>query len=157
MRARAAAAMLVALGLVSAGPLSADPATEIVTEINRIRAEKGLSTLSPHPALARAAQRHAADMANKTFMDHTGSDGSDVGARAARAGYRWSAIAENIAASQRTAIETVRAWLASPGHRANMLNPNFKHAGAALAEPHRDPGPKGYRHYWVAVFARAWR
>lgn len=83
-------------------------------------------------------------------LGHTGSDGSNVAKRAEAAGYRWSAVGENIAAGRTTATATLAQWMASPGHCGNIMNPAF--ADVAVAGLHRPGTP--YGHYWVMVLGR---
>jgi uncharacterized protein YkwD len=100
-------------------------------------------------ALGAAALAHSADMATRRHMAHEGSDGSQVGARATRAGYGWRLIGENIAAGQPTAREAVEGWIESPGHCANLMNPAFREMGAGYAISRaRMPGFV----YWTQVF-----
>jgi uncharacterized protein YkwD len=101
------------------------------------------------PALESAALAHAQDMAAYSYMDHKGSDGSMPADRATRANYRWSSIAENVAAGQATAEKVVDTWLASPGHCANLMSMRYTDTGVAYAINPADE--KGI--YWVQVFA----
>lgn len=100
-------------------------------------------------ALGRAALAHAQDMATHDFMGHKGSDGSMPVDRATQAHYPWRAVAENIAAGQRTAEEVVNTWLESPGHCANLMSPRYSETGAAHAI--NPAGEQGI--YWVQIFA----
>jgi uncharacterized protein YkwD len=97
--------------------------------------------------LAAAALAHSRDMAQQSYFDHKGKDGSMVTDRARAAGYRWRRIAENIAAGQESAAEVVDGWLASPGHCSNIMNPAFSEMGAAYAI---GTGKKT-RVYWTQV------
>ncbi|MEN3275070.1 MAG: hypothetical protein V7631_860 [Massilia sp.] len=100
-------------------------------------------------ALAAAAVAHSRDMATRRHMAHTGTDGSEAGTRAARAGYSWRLIGENIAAGQNSAQEAVAGWLESPGHCANLMNPSFTEMGAGYdISRARMPGFA----YWTQVF-----
>ncbi|RFP88364.1 CAP domain-containing protein [Rhodobacteraceae bacterium 63075] len=101
--------------------------------VSGFRAEQGLGPVKANPKLELAAERHAQDMARRGFFSHTGSNGSSVGKRARRAGYRFCVIAENIAKGQRSAAEAMRSWMASPGHRRNMLDRRIKEIGVARA------------------------
>jgi uncharacterized protein YkwD len=83
--------------------------------------------------LGAAALAHSRDMASRNFFEHRGTDGSQVGDRAARAGYRWRRVGENIATGQGSPGQAVSAWLCSPSHCANMMNPAFTELGAAYA------------------------
>ena len=99
--------------------------------------------------LTEAASRHARDMARTGSFDHRGSDGSTPAERVSRAGYRWRATGENIAAGQSNADVVVAAWLDSPGHCTNIMGPPFTEMGVAFAlTPSGDPAL-----YWAQVFA----
>ena len=91
------------------------------------------SPLEPSPALDRAALGHAQDMATHNYFSHKSRDGSTPAQRATRAGYRWRAIGENIAAGPATAEIVVRGWLESPEHCANLMSPRYTAMGVAYA------------------------
>lgn len=122
-------ALIAALGL----PAGAEPVREFAQMVSGFRAEQGLGPVRANSKLELAAERHAQDMARRGFFSHTGSNGSSVGKRARRAGYRFCVIAENIAKGQRSAAEAMRSWMASPGHRRNMLDRRIKEIGVARA------------------------
>ncbi|GFM65675.1 hypothetical protein PSCICJ_17930 [Pseudomonas cichorii] len=104
--------------------------------------------LTWNATLATAAEGHTRSMANNSFFDHKGRDGSTPGDRAELAGYIAQQIGENIAAGQDTTRKVVDGWLASPGHCANLMNPGFRELGAAYAiDPKSDAGI-----YWTAMF-----
>ncbi|MBX8495885.1 CAP domain-containing protein [Pseudomonas cichorii] len=104
--------------------------------------------LAWNATLATAAEGHTRSMANNSFFDHKGRDGSTPGDRAELAGYIAQQIGENIAAGQDTTRKVVDGWLASPGHCANLMNPGFRELGAAYAiDPKSDAGI-----YWTAMF-----
>lgn len=112
--------------------------------LNGLRAEQGLGPVSPSPRLEETAKAHAMDMARRGFFDHTGSDGSDVMARARAQGYNACAIAENIAKGQRSLTEVLGDWAQSPGHRKNLLDPKVTDYGLVRA-----PGD-----IWVLVLGK---
>ncbi|GAA6142840.1 hypothetical protein NBRC116584_26580 [Hydrogenophaga sp. 5NK40-0174] len=82
-------------------------------------------------ALENAAIRHASDMAANNWFSHTGTDGSSVGSRAIDAGYRYSAIAENIAAGYGSVNQVMSGWLSSSGHCKAIMTPRFQDLGVA--------------------------
>lgn len=90
-----------------------------------------VSLLSENDRLDAAARAHAADMEANNFLNHRGSDGSEVGERAAREGYDWRHIGENIAQGYRTTESVMQAWLSSSSHCRNLMNPNFRELGFA--------------------------
>jgi uncharacterized protein YkwD len=104
--------------------------------------------LAWNATLGTVAQDHSRDMANKNYFDHKDSDGRTPGDRAELAGYSGQQTGENIAAGQDTVRKVVDGWLASPGHCANLMNPQFRELGAAYAtDPKSDAGI-----YWTAMF-----
>ncbi len=97
--------------------------------------------------LASAADGHSRDMANRNYFDHKDRDGYMPGDRAELAGYIARQVGENIAAGQDSARKVVDAWLASPGHCANLMNPQSRELGAGYAtDPKSDGGI-----YWTAM------
>ncbi|MEU2503286.1 CAP domain-containing protein [Streptomyces sp. NPDC007863] len=119
-------------------------ADQVLSLVNAERAKAGCGPLTANATLARAAQAHSDDMAARDFFDHTNPDGADPGDRVTAAGYPWSTYGENIAMGQRTPEQVMEAWMNSPGHRANILNCDFKELGVGI---HDDGGP-----YWTQVF-----
>lgn len=137
----------------------AGPAAErVLALVNEARAEDrrcGRRRFgATHPlrlsdTLTRAAAAHATDMARGGYMGHRGSDGSNVGERANRAGYQWRAVGENVAAGQQDADTVVRSWLESPGHCENIMGPQFTEMGIAYESAPRSE----LRILWAQVFA----
>lgn len=101
------------------------------------------------PALTRAAEAHARDMAAHGLFSHIGSNGSTPAERITRAGYRWSRIGENIASDVGTPRKAVADWLASPPHCANIMNARFRQMGVAFAVNDNSAGTI----YWTEEFA----
>lgn len=104
--------------------------------------------------LEAAAAAHTQDVVNNNkpidTTAHTGSDGSDVGVRVARAGYTaWTAVGENIAAGQNSVQEVIQDWLSSPSHCKAIMDKDFKDIGAAML-----PGKPSntFSAYWTMDF-----
>jgi uncharacterized protein YkwD len=113
-----------------------------LAEVNRLRAEAGADALRLDARLAAAAQAHAADMAAKGYLAHTSPDGRTLEQRASAAGYHpFMALGENIAQGQADWRAAIVTWMASPGHRANLLDARFEDTGFGAADE-----------YWVQVF-----
>jgi len=98
--------------------------------------------------LAKAAQRHSHAMAKERFFDHKGTRGDTPKSRIDDSGYQGRAWGENIAAGQRSPESVVRAWMKSPGHCRNILNPLFHELGVSFIFEARSP----YKTYWVQAF-----
>jgi uncharacterized protein YkwD len=106
---------------------------------NRERSAHGLPLLKENAKLRRAAQGHSADMVASRYFAHDSLSGADIADRILGEGYArgqgW-AIGENIAwgtGSLATAAEIQQAWMESPGHRANILQRQFREIGIGVA------------------------
>jgi uncharacterized protein YkwD len=119
-----------------AAPLADLPAVRatVLVAVNAARAEHGLRSVEADGRLAAAAQAHAEDMLRNGYYDHRSLDGTGAGERVRAAGYpARRAVAENIAKGLFTPIEVVERWLASPGHRRNILRPAAASLGVGVA------------------------
>jgi uncharacterized protein YkwD len=116
--------------------------------LNEQRAAHGLGRLRAHRSLQGAAQRYAGAMVRGGFFSHVSPTGSTLEQRIRR-GTRYLAnalryeIGENIAwgegaLSKPRAI--VASWMASPGHRANILRPTFREIGIGITPGAPVPG-----------------
>ncbi|WP_278420273.1 CAP domain-containing protein [Stutzerimonas kunmingensis] len=104
--------------------------------------------LSWNETLGSTAEAHSRAMANGNFFSHLSEDGRTPGDRAELAGYAGRQVGENIAAALPTTRKVLDGWLASPGHCANLMNPQFSELGAAYAvDPQSDAAI-----YWTAMF-----
>jgi uncharacterized protein YkwD len=133
---------------------------QILAEVNRARARTrtcGQRAYAPAPPLTwnqqlgQAALGHSSDMAEGRYFSHKEKNGSTPADRATRAGYAWKVVGENIASGNRTPQDAVEAWLDSPGHCANIMNPTFMEMGAAYAI---NPLNDNHTPYWTQVFGR---
>jgi uncharacterized protein YkwD len=100
--------------------------------------------------LAKAANVHATNMARFGKMEHTlfGTTTPTPSDRIDYAGYPWMSYAENIAQGYPTAAAVVAGWMASDGHRANILNPELTQIGvSAVADTQGQL-------YWCQDFGR---
>lgn len=92
------------------------------TRLSALRASNGLARPLAHSAaLQAAAQNHADAMARTGQFGHTGANGSTLSSRVRAAGYRACYGAENIAYGQNSVGQVFQDWMASPGHRTNIL------------------------------------
>jgi uncharacterized protein YkwD len=85
--------------------------------------------VGPHPQLRNAARGHSSDMARRDYFDHDTPEGVGPMQRAKSAGYPGGFVGENIAAGQRTPREVVKAWIDSPGHCLNIMEPRYVYLG----------------------------
>jgi uncharacterized protein YkwD len=104
----------------------------------------------PCAALRRSAQEYAMVMARTDYYGHVGPDGTQPWDRMRSEGYRWRQAAENIAAGQTTIQQVMTAWIQSPHHYANLIDPDLRHVGFGFAADVSST----YRSYWVQNFGR---
>jgi uncharacterized protein YkwD len=118
---------------------------------NSERASRGLPRLTEHAKLREAAARHSDHMVADRFFAHDSPGGAGMADRILRTGYAgsrgWS-LGENIAwgtGDLATAAAIQRAWMQSPGHRANLLRRDFREIGIGIAigAPVEQRGPNG--------------
>lgn len=116
--------------------------------INDFRAQNGVGPLTLSSTLTAAADFHSKDMANRNYFSHDLPGIGTWSQNISNYGYTGGTRAENIAAGHSDAASTVNQWINSPGHRANMLNPNLTAIGIGSAY-----GPNSqYGTYWTNTF-----
>ena len=100
---------------------------------NAFRVYQGLSTLSAESKATTVARGHSQDMATNNFFDHISqTTGYDPYDRMDNAGIPWKGAAENIIAGYSDGISMTLGWIASEGHRKNMLG-NYTYLGCGVA------------------------
>ncbi len=118
--------------------------------IDRTRARHGCRTLKDPATLRKAARTHTALMIRRGELSHQLSGEPALDKRVAQAGYqRARKVGEVIAMGARTPKQVLRLWLASPPHRAVLLDCSFKAMGAGVQRDAR-----GQRWWTVVVAAR---
>ncbi len=118
----------------------------MISLVNQQRAAAQCPAVRPSPVLTQVAQAHSVWQTTHG-MSHEGAGGSQVSDRVSAAGYQWSRVGENVAYGYPSAAEVMQAWMASPGHKANILTCDFTQIGVGVAAD-----PRG-RLYWTQVFA----
>jgi hypothetical protein len=148
--ALAAAACFVVLGGARAHAEAIPGAAErVLTLVNQERTRAGVAPLSMDPQLTAAAQKFSEHMASANFYSHNGPDGSTPLGRMNAAGFAGTGTwGENIAAYYSDADAVMQVWMASPGHRANILNPAFTHIGIGVG---MNPNSQ-WKYYWTQDF-----
>ncbi|MFP8882843.1 CAP domain-containing protein [Streptomyces mangrovi] len=113
-------------------PEDSGPQAQVLALVNRERAAAGCRPVTADARLTRAAEDYSDTMAASGVLSHTGPDGSTMAGRVEAAGYAWSNLGENIAQGQPDAASVMKAWMNSPGHRANILNCAFEELGVGV-------------------------
>lgn len=124
----------------------------VIEWTNQRRKEASLSPLQEHPLLQNAAQRKIEDMFEKQYFAHISPLGEGASDLVEEEGYQFIAVGENLAlGNYENDAVLVDAWMASPGHRENMLKSSYEEIGVALGR-----GSFEGRTTWLAVqiFAR---
>lgn len=103
----------------------------VLTLVNQERAQAGCVPVRANPPLAALAGAFSKDMAVRGFFDHTDPDGNSPWDRATKAGISGMG-GENIARGQGDAQAVMKAWMNSPGHKANILNCEFRTLGVGM-------------------------
>jgi uncharacterized protein YkwD len=143
MAAPASAAGAGACASASASPAKTPKPAMVRATLCVLNAERARYRLRPlrlDARLSKAARRHARDMARRKYFSHDSLAGGSFVDRIRRVGYlrgarRWS-VGENLAwgtHGRSTPMAVTRMWMASPGHRANILSPSFREIGIGLA------------------------
>jgi uncharacterized protein YkwD len=124
----------------------------VVELVNQYRAAAGLPPLKRNANLDFASRYHARDMMSDDYFSHDSLDRQNNSLVTACA---WSTriknyylnreyLAENIAAGHSKPEDVVASWMASDGHRANILNPNLREIGVGFMQTGGT-----YQRYWV--------
>jgi uncharacterized protein YkwD len=125
----------------------------MLSDINQLRTQHHLSSLTLDSRLCRAARQHAEDMAQYNYFSHHGRRrflfSSGPGTRATASGYQWKAIAENICAGYRNALAAFQSWALSAEHYRNLIDPRYRDAGIGIAR-------SSTKTYWVLLLALQW-
>ncbi|MGE5138724.1 MAG: CAP domain-containing protein [Rudaea sp.] len=127
--------------------LQIDAADQRVLDLtNAVRAGQGLRPLRWNANLIASAGWFVGDMSfHGGSLSHTDSAGRDAATRMLAFGYRWVWYAENIARGYDSPDSVFAGWMASEGHRANILCPNVTEIGIAHAGG-------GTEEYWAQDF-----
>ena len=115
--------------------------------VNLERAKVGLPSLVVDAPLSKIATIKAEDLNKNEYFAHKSPTYGDPWDMAAHFGYSYRSFGENIAFGQETPEEVVKAWMNSPGHKANILNKDYTNIGAGITK-----NAQG-RIYWVHMFS----
>lgn len=120
---------------------------KIIDWTNKYRADENLPALTLNTNLAAAAQAKTDDMFAKQYFEHTSTTGVTTGQLVLDEGYNYKVTGQNLALGDfKDEKDLVDAWMASPGHRANIMNTEYTEIGVAA-------GLSDYqgRNTWIAV------
>ncbi|HWT75491.1 MAG TPA: CAP domain-containing protein [Mobilitalea sp.] len=112
------------------GTTNSSYSNQVLQLVNQERAKAGLTPFTTTSALSAAGNKRAQEI--KQSFSHTRPDGSSCFTVLGQYGISYTTAGENIAYGQKTPQEVVTGWMNSPGHRANILNPNFHKIGIGV-------------------------
>jgi uncharacterized protein YkwD len=150
---------LAALAAVAAVPASAALAvprspsatlsqleSSVLADINALRAQHGLVKLRLNTQLTSSARAHSQQMAQDGYFAHRSADGSPFCRRLqsyySPSPWRYWSVGENLLWSSPgiDGAGALKLWLASPEHRANLLNPHWREIGVSAVHKTQAPG-----------------
>lgn len=102
--------------------------------VNAERAARGLSPLNVSSSLSEKARVKARDMADNGYFSHTSPTYGSPFTMMRTLGVSYTSAGENIAMGYDTAADVVEAWMASPSHRANLLNSRYVTVGIGCVD-----------------------
>lgn len=104
---------------------------EIIKLTNEARKTQSLPDLTPSPQLDKAAEDKLLDMAEKEYFAHVSPSGTTPWHWIKKNNYQYSVAGENLAIGFFTPENTVKAWLESPTHKANIMSGQYQEIGVA--------------------------
>lgn len=119
-------------------------AEQVVKLVNEERSKAGLPALNVMTDLTAAANVRAVEI--KQSFSHTRPNGSSFSTAIKEQGVSFRGSGENIAWGQKTPQQVMNGWMNSDGHRANILNKNFKNIGVGYYQDEKGTN------YWVQLF-----
>ena len=125
-------------GVILYTPVAADTAAlkdSVFWEINHERLEMGVGPLQENEYLSEAATNKLADMFSRNYWDHVSPEGVKAWYFIDNTGYTYDIAGENLARGFITADSMTEAWMKSPTHKANILNPNYTKIGVGYTTP----------------------
>ncbi|RUT35620.1 serine protease [Paenibacillus zeisoli] len=106
-------------------------ADQVVALVNQERAKAGVKPLAADKALAAMTLDKAKDMYSKGYFDHNSPTYGSPFDMMSAYGIHYTYAGENIAKGQQNPAEVMKAWMNSPGHKQNILSPNYTKIGVA--------------------------
>lgn len=134
---------ILALGLIFVLYWQRTYATNVSQErlvdlANRERITAGLKPLTIDPELSLAASNKAQDMILAQYFDHYSPNGLTPWNFILSSGYNYIYAGENLAMDFHNSEAIHNAWMQSPTHQANILNPKYENIGVAVTEGYFD-------------------
>ena len=110
------------------------PPEKVIELTNKERLHHGLSPLNNSNSLNQAALAKAGNMFAKDYWAHNAPDGTQPWAFIKSSGYQYIRAGENLARDFTDPLAVVDAWMNSPSHKDNLLNPDYEDIGVAVVD-----------------------
>ena len=107
---------------------------QVIELTNQERQKSGFDSLIYNEQLSQAALAKAQDMFDDQYWAHTAPDGKEPWAFIKEANYTYTVAGENLARDFADSPTMVVAWMNSPTHRANIMNPKYQEIGIAVVD-----------------------
>jgi uncharacterized YkwD family protein/spore coat assembly protein SafA len=107
---------------------------QVISLVNKERANHGLPALKEDWELSRVARYKSQDMHDRSYFDHNSPTYGSPFKMMSDFGIHYGYAGENIAKGQQTPEQVMKAWMNSSGHRANILSKNFTHIGVGYVK-----------------------
>jgi hypothetical protein len=107
---------------------------EVIRLTNTQRVANGLGALTENSTLDGAALAKGNDMLAKGYWAHFAPDGTSPWSFFLKFGYKYKYAGENLARDFPDAASAINAWMNSPSHKENILNPNYREIGIGVVE-----------------------
>lgn len=105
----------------------------ILSIVNTERISRNLSTMSLNQSLNESATIKAKDILANQYFAHTAPNGTTVDDLVEDTGYQYLKVGENLALGEFVSdSDVMKAWMASPGHKANILDAQFDELGVGI-------------------------
>lgn len=117
---------------------------QVVALVNQERAKQGLKSLQHRADVKNVAHKKAQDLINSNYFDHNSPNYGSPFDMLRTFGINYRSAGENIAKGQTTPEQVMKDWMNSPGHRQNILKPEYDTIGVGF-----------YHGAWVQMFIQA--
>lgn len=117
---------------------------QVAVLVNKERTSRGLKPLTHRADLKNVAEKKAQDMINSNYFSHTSPNYGSPFDMMKTFGISYQMAGENIAKGQKSPQEVMNSWMNSPGHRENILKPEYDAIGVGY-----------YNGAWVQMFIKS--
>lgn len=122
---------------------------EVIRLVNEERSKNGRSPLASNNELNRLARLKSEDFVKNNYFSHSSPTYGTPFDMMRDNGISFTAAGENIASGQKNAEEVMKHWMASSGHRENILNPTYNQIGVGVAKDNQG------KLYWTQMFIKS--